>query len=221
VAFDSDKKGTILMVIMTLTMTVLYFGRFLGPLGWLLYPLKTDMLHLEWYLLFFQRRKHFVKKNKKNRSPCLNNAMKIKNNCVFFVLFVVWYFFAMCPTGIAAAENINWNAYEKGIVLGKNEGKMVFLHFYADWCFYCRKMAQETFQEPSVIAYLNDRFVSIRVDTDKDRKTASRYGVRALPSTWFLTEKGEKIGNIPGYISSKQFLELLKRLTKEFKKVPG
>ena len=73
-------------------------------------------------------------------------------------------------------------------------------------------MAKGTFQDLSVIEYLNENYISIRVDSDKDERTASMYGVRALPSTWFLTEKGERIGNVPGYMSSKQLLELLKRL---------
>jgi thioredoxin-related protein len=147
--------------------------------------------------------------------------MKMSTKFVLYVFIVVSCFFALSPTYVEAVERINWHTYDKGIALGKNEGKKIFLHFYANWCFYCRKMAKETFQDPSVIAYLNDKFVSIRVDSDKNRRTASMYGVRALPSTWFLTEKGEKIGNIPGYLSSKQFLEVLKRLTSENKKASG
>ena len=97
--------------------------------------------------------------------------------------------------------------------MAKNEGKRVFLHFYANWCFYCRRMAKETFQDPSVIEYLNKNYIPIRVDSDKDKRTASMYGVRALPSTWFLTEKGEKIGNLPGYLPPGQLLQILREIT--------
>jgi thioredoxin-related protein len=82
-------------------------------------------------------------------------------------------------------------------------------------------MAKEAFQNPSVIEYLNDNYIPVRIDSDKDKRTASRYGVRALPSTWFLTEKGERIGNVPGYVSSKQLLELLKRLETGHDSVAG
>ena len=50
-----------------------------------------------------------------------------------------------------ASESINWRSYEEGMVLGKVEEKKVFLHFYADWCAFCRKMAKDTFQDPTVI----------------------------------------------------------------------
>jgi thioredoxin-related protein len=136
--------------------------------------------------------------------------MKIKY--ALYDLCVVFCFFTFSPASVAAAEGINWQTYDKGIALAKKEGKRVFLHFYANWCFYCRKMAKETFQDPSVIARLNKSFIPIRVASDKDKRTASMYNVRTLPSTWFLTKKGERIGNVPGYISSKQLLEILKRL---------
>ena len=147
--------------------------------------------------------------------------MKMKTKYIFCVLVVASCFFALSPTGVVAAEPINWHTYDKGIALGKNEGKKVFLHFYANWCFFCQKMAKETLQDLSVIEYLNENYISIRVDSDKDKRTASMYGVRALPSTWFLTEKGERIGNVPGYVSSKQLLELLKHLATGHNKVAG
>jgi thioredoxin-related protein len=129
-----------------------------------------------------------------------------------FLLGGVCYIFTLAPGPVAAKESISWQTYDGGIDLAKNEGKKVFLHFYANWCFYCRKMAKETFEDPSVIAYLNKNFISVRINTDQDKRTASMYSVRALPSTWFLTKKGEPIGNVPGYMSSKQFLELLQRI---------
>ena len=111
-----------------------------------------------------------------------------------------------------SADSINWYTYSEGLALGKSEKKIVFLHFYADWCRYCKKMTQETFMDPSVIAYLNTNFVSIRVNSDKERKLASDYGVRGLPTTWFLKENGEKVGPIPGYISPDKLLLMLKKI---------
>jgi thioredoxin-related protein len=120
------------------------------------------------------------------------------------------------PYSSFSADSINWYTYSEGLTLGKSEKKIVFLHFYADWCRYCKKMTQETFMDSSVIAYLNANFVSIRVNSDKEKKLASDYGVRGLPTTWFLKENGEKVGPIPGYISPDKLLLMLKKIhTKE------
>ena len=112
----------------------------------------------------------------------------------------------------AAVEVINWRSYEEGLVVGKAEKKKVFLHFYADWCVYCGKMAKETFQNPAVISYLNNNFIPVRVDTDREPATAGQYGVTGLPSTWFLTEMGEAIGTIPGFIPPDALLSMLKEV---------
>jgi len=88
----------------------------------------------------------------------------------------------------------------------------VFLHFYADWCGFCLKMAKETFRDSAVVSYLNENFIAIRVDFDKETATAEKYGVTGLPSNWFLTEMGQPIGSIPGYIAPDALLSLLREV---------
>jgi len=112
----------------------------------------------------------------------------------------------------SAAEGINWHSYEEGLVVSKAEKKKVFLHFYAVWCVYCGKMAKETFQNPAVVSYLNNNFIAVRVDTDKQPDTAMKYGVTGLPSTWFLTRMGEAIGAVPGFIPPDTLLSMLKKV---------
>ena len=111
-----------------------------------------------------------------------------------------------------ASDNIKWYSYEEGKVLAKVEKKKVFLHFYADWCVFCRKMNKETFQDANVVSNLNDTFISIRVDTDSERDIAMKYGVTGLPANWFLTEMGQPIVSIPGYIAPDALLSLLEEV---------
>jgi thioredoxin-related protein len=113
---------------------------------------------------------------------------------------------------VPASEVINWRSYEEGMVVSKIEKKKVFLHFYADWCGFCRKMAKDTFQDSSVVDYLNSNFISVRVDTDKNQQTAANYGVAALPLNMFLTNRGEPILSIPGYIPADTMLLMLKEI---------
>lgn len=118
----------------------------------------------------------------------------------------------LLPIDTTASDSIKWFSYQEGMVAGRIAKKKVFLHFYANWCVYCRKMAKETFQDPSVISYLNENYISIRVDFDKEGDIVSQYGVRGLPSTWFLTQTGERIGNVPGYIPPQALLSMLKEV---------
>ena len=116
----------------------------------------------------------------------------------------------LCVAGVASAsDSINWRSYEEGMVLSKIEKKKVFLHFYADWCGFCRKIANTTFKDSALINYLNENFMPIRVNTDKEPQTASTYGVAGLPFTVFLTEMGEPIFSMPGYIPTDTLMTML------------
>jgi thioredoxin-related protein len=110
-----------------------------------------------------------------------------------------------------AAENqsIQWHAYEEGLVLGKLENKKLYIHFYADWCRYCKAMEKDTFQDADVTAYLNTNFIPIKVDFDRERQTAAQYDIRPLPDNWFLASNGERISNQPGYIPPDLFIKIL------------
>jgi thioredoxin-related protein len=105
---------------------------------------------------------------------------------------------------------IQWFSYAEGRQRGEAENKKVFLVFNADWCRYCLQMEKETFQDPTVIAYVNRNFIPISVNSDKEQKIAAKYNVRGLPSTWFISENGDKIGNRPGFIASDEMLKILK-----------
>ncbi|MCB2146439.1 MAG: thioredoxin family protein [Deltaproteobacteria bacterium] len=105
---------------------------------------------------------------------------------------------------------IQWLSYAEGRQRGEAENKKVFLVFNADWCRYCQQMEKETFQNPTVVAYVNRNFVPISVNSDREQDIAAKYSVRGLPSTWFISENGDRIGNRPGYISADEMLKILK-----------
>ena len=117
----------------------------------------------------------------------------------------------MSGTG-AAAEQIRWHGYDKGVALGKEQQKKVLIHFYANWCGFCRKMAKATFENREIISYVNKYFIAVRVNIDKNRALSSRYRVRGVPATWFLRETGEKIDQIPGFVPPERFLPVLKQI---------
>lgn len=115
---------------------------------------------------------------------------------------------------------VEWIAYEEGVARGKKDEKKIFLNFYADWCQYCKVMDQKTFKDASVVAYLNEHFIPVRVDSDKHKKLAREFKVQALPVSWFIAEDGENIGSQPGYVPPDMMLPLLKYIqTDSYKKM--
>lgn len=116
------------------------------------------------------------------------------------------------PPPALAQETIRWQPYDAGIPSAKADKKKLIVHFYADWCSYCKKMEAETFRNKDVIQALNDRFVTVRVDTDRQKQIAAQFRVRGLPDTWFVGEDGVPIGNRAGFMSADQLLKILRSL---------
>ncbi len=112
-------------------------------------------------------------------------------------------------SSMTAPKKIDWNDYTPGMAKAEKQGKSIFLYFGASWCGYCVKLKKETFTDNRIKAYLNEHFISIAVDTDKRKKLARQWGVRGLPSLWFLDSDGTKINNLPGFVGADQLLSIL------------
>lgn len=139
----------------------------------------------------------------------------MKNYCrstAMLLILLIASIFGVVRANAAQSTDggIQWLSYAEGRQRGEAENKKVFLVFNADWCRYCLQMEKETFQNPTVIAYVNRNFVPISVNSDREQDIAAKYSVRGLPSTWFISENGDRIGNRPGYISADEMLKILK-----------
>ena len=115
----------------------------------------------------------------------------------------------------AYAKEIEWQSFAVGMARGKSENKKIFLHFYAEWCATCKVMKEKTFKDPGVIASLNENYIPVKVDVDKDKDTSAIFKVQLLPDTWFIAENTKIIGHRPGYIPPGQLKAILKMLLDE------
>jgi uncharacterized protein YyaL (SSP411 family) len=114
-----------------------------------------------------------------------------------------------------SAKEIAWQSFAEGMARGKSENKKIFLHFYANWCGACRIMENKTFRNAAVIAYINENFIPIKVNADREQETSQIFRVRALPDNWFIAQDGKPIGHQPGYIPPKKLTGILKMLIDE------
>lgn len=125
----------------------------------------------------------------------------------------------LCASVFAAeTKSISWQTYETGMKMIQTEKKKGFLHFYTDWCTFCKIMNTETFSNTKIINYLNDNFISIRINAEKQKEIAYKYGANRFPLTWFLSEDSSNLSNQPGFIPPDKLLEILQFLhTDSFK----
>ncbi|QQG39970.1 MAG: thioredoxin domain-containing protein [Candidatus Aenigmatarchaeota archaeon] len=98
----------------------------------------------------------------------------------------------------------------------KSEDKLVLLDISAVWCHWCHRMDADTYADPKVAALLNEKFVPIRVDTDKRPDVNARYNLGGWPTTALLTPDGNLITGAT-YVPPAQMIQLLEQAQKLYR----
>ena len=103
-----------------------------------------------------------------------------------------------------------WSA--DAFALAAREGKPVLLSITAAWCQACHEMDRTTYADPEVAALVRDRFVAIRVDTDRRPDINERYNLGGWPTTAFLTAAGDVIAG-GTFLAADRMVGVLGRVT--------
>ena len=100
----------------------------------------------------------------------------------------------------AAHQPVHWHPWaDEAFARAEAEDKPILLDIGAVWCHWCHVMDGESYEDPTLAAYLNEHFVCIKVDRDERPDVDARYqrAVQALtgqggwPLTALLTPGGE------------------------------
>ncbi|MEK6768137.1 MAG: DUF255 domain-containing protein, partial [Gemmatimonadota bacterium] len=100
----------------------------------------------------------------------------------------------------AAHQPVHWHPWsDEAFARSLAEDKPILLDIGAVWCHWCHVMDGESYEDPDLAAFLNERFVCIKVDRDERPDVDSRYqravqtltGQGGWPLTALLTPDGE------------------------------
>ncbi|MDY5012744.1 MAG: thioredoxin family protein, partial [Butyricimonas virosa] len=107
--------------------------------------------------------------------------------------------------------------YNAALEKAKQEGKMLFVDFYADWCGPCKRMAKDVFTLAVVGNYFNEKFVSVQINAEDpvNRVVVKQNKVRSYPTLAFFDADGKLLSRTEGALDCTAFIKLAKVVTGE------
>lgn len=117
---------------------------------------------------------------------------------------------------LIAANDVLW-ATDLNAGLAQAKGKKyVLADIYTDWCGWCKRLDRDTFANPQMMAYLNTKFVCVKVNAEQPngRPVATKYRVSGYPCALVFDPSGKMIGKLSGYFKPDEYQQALENLIK-------
>jgi thioredoxin-related protein len=142
--------------------------------------------------------------------------------CLFLAAAVAAFVPASGHAAPGQAPALTWRDWDRGLEEARASGRPVLIDVYTDWCGWCRRMKAEVYARPEVREYLDGHFVTVQLNAEgaeparyegrafTSRTLAARFGVSGYPTTIFLKPDGGHLANVPGYLESARFLQVLR-----------
>lgn len=135
----------------------------------------------------------------------------MKRVFIFMAVLLSW---SLSTTAQVQFIEATWSKAGK---LAKKDQKFVFVDAYTDWCGWCKVMDKKTFSETEVGEYVNNHFVSIKIEMEKEemgRKIAMKYGINSYPTFLIFDANERLVGKLVGFQSPEAFLKNLEEAIK-------
>jgi len=113
---------------------------------------------------------------------------------------------------VAMAQGMNiepdGTTLEQASELAKAQNKLIFLDCYTQWCGPCKKMTKQVFPLEEVGAYMNPKFINLKIDmeTEYGSALAKKLQVTAYPTFVIFNADAKEIGRFVGGSIAPDFL---------------
>lgn len=132
---------------------------------------------------------------------------------VSWVVSVLMTGLTLTTVGTAQAQPVRWRHDPAAArTEAASSGKPLVLDFGNEGCIWCKRLDATTFRDPGVVQLLNDRFIPVKVDSDREERLTQSLGVQAFPTILVVSPEGKVVGRHEGFADVAKMTALLRPL---------
>jgi len=106
-------------------------------------------------------------------------------------------------------KNIKWlNNINTAFANASSQFRPVMILFSSTHCPWCVKLKNTTLKAPEVTNLLSE-FITVNINVDLDKKTASLFGIRGIPVIVITNSDGRELIRTEGFISKENMLSMI------------
>lgn len=133
--------------------------------------------------------------------------------CMRKIFVIILILIGCIGTASAETPQLNWEHWSSDIFTrAQKENKFVLLDLEAVWCHWCHVMKTTTYRDPKVIALLQAKYITVRVDQDSNPALSNRYEDYGWPATVVFGPQGNEIVKRRGYIPPEWMASMLQAI---------
>ena len=93
--------------------------------------------------------------------------------------------------GRASADEIRWrHDYNTARKEAEEKNRPLMIDFGTEHCFWCKRLDATTFQEPSVVSLLNEQYIPVKIDAEREAALAQTLHIASYPTIVFGAPDG-------------------------------
>ncbi|APG28371.1 hypothetical protein A7E78_11225 [Syntrophotalea acetylenivorans] len=110
----------------------------------------------------------------------------------------------------AGEHGVHWLTYEQGLEKQRELKKPILLFFHLPYCYRCKNMERKVYKDSKVISFIDQHFIPVEVDLDKEKQTAKLFEVDYTPTHVFIAPDGSTVLREKDVIKKSRFERMLK-----------
>jgi thioredoxin-like negative regulator of GroEL len=112
----------------------------------------------------------------------------------------------------APVGEIQWRTdYGGALKEAQDKNLPLIIDFGTVNCYWCKKLDESTFRDPRIVRTMNERFIPLRIDGEKEPTLVQLLKITSYPTVVLASPDKRIIGNMEGYQEAERFHESLQR----------